>query len=101
VSREPAGTTRRRSGQPTPLSETAEGVSESSAPTYAQRQAAHIVAVAYTLGYRLAIRCRVCGRWLVAESSVRAHIGPRCRAKVPNRDTTGGAEADTTSVVGG
>jgi hypothetical protein len=31
--------------------------------------------------FRLAVRCDVCGRWLTAGASKRAHRGPRCRAK--------------------
>jgi hypothetical protein len=34
------------------------------------------------MGYRLATRCSRCNQWLVAPSSVRAHLGPVCRAKV-------------------
>ncbi len=33
-------------------------------------------------GFRLATRCTRCGQWVVAPSSVRAHMGPVCRAKV-------------------
>ncbi|WP_420845334.1 DUF6011 domain-containing protein [Mycobacterium lentiflavum] len=33
-------------------------------------------------GFRLATRCTRCNQWLVAPSSVRAHLGPVCRAKV-------------------
>jgi hypothetical protein len=32
-------------------------------------------------GFRLACRCTRCNQWLVAPSSVRAHLGPVCRAK--------------------
>jgi len=32
-------------------------------------------------GFRLATRCIRCGQWLVAPSSVRAHLGPVCRAR--------------------
>jgi hypothetical protein len=32
-------------------------------------------------GFRLATRCRRCNRWLVAPSSVRAHMGAVCRAR--------------------
>lgn len=32
-------------------------------------------------GFRLATRCIRCGQWLVAPSSVRAHMGAVCRAK--------------------
>jgi hypothetical protein len=33
-------------------------------------------------GFSLATRCLRCNQWLVAPSSVRAHMGPVCRAKV-------------------
>jgi Family of unknown function (DUF6011) len=32
-------------------------------------------------GFRLATRCTRCGQWLVAPSSVRAHMGPVCRGR--------------------
>lgn len=32
-------------------------------------------------GFRLATRCIRCGAWLVAPSSIRAHMGAVCRAK--------------------
>jgi hypothetical protein len=32
-------------------------------------------------GFRLATRCLRCNQWIVAPSSVRAHMGPACRAK--------------------
>jgi hypothetical protein len=35
-------------------------------------------------GFRLATRCTRCNQWLVAPSSVRAHLGPVCRAKAAN-----------------
>jgi hypothetical protein len=31
--------------------------------------------------FRLAVKCDLCGRWLTAGASKRAHRGPRCRAK--------------------
>lgn len=31
--------------------------------------------------FRLAVRCDVCGRWLTANTSKKAHRTPRCRAK--------------------
>ena len=31
--------------------------------------------------FRLAVPCDVCGRWLTAGASKRAHRGPRCAAK--------------------
>jgi hypothetical protein len=35
-------------------------------------------------GFRVAVRCLRCNQWLVAPSSVRAHLGPVCRAKAAN-----------------
>jgi uncharacterized protein DUF6011 len=32
-------------------------------------------------GFRLATRCRRCNQWLVAPSSIRAHMGAVCRSK--------------------
>lgn len=32
--------------------------------------------------FRLAVRCTVCGTWLVAPASVRRHMGPRCARKM-------------------
>jgi hypothetical protein len=31
--------------------------------------------------FRLAVQCDMCGRWLTAGASKRAHRGPRCAAK--------------------
>ena len=31
--------------------------------------------------FRLAVRCDVCGRWLTANASKKAHRGPRCSAR--------------------
>lgn len=45
------------------------------------RTAAQIAAIADSLGWRIAVPCRRCGSWLVAERSVRDHLGPVCRAK--------------------
>jgi hypothetical protein len=36
-------------------------------------------------GFRLATRCTRCNQWLVAPSSVRAHLGPVCRERVAAR----------------
>jgi hypothetical protein len=33
-------------------------------------------------GFRLATRCLRCNQWLVSPASIRAHLGPVCRAKV-------------------
>lgn len=34
------------------------------------------------LGYRISVKCRVCGHPVVTATSVAAHIGPKCRAKL-------------------
>jgi hypothetical protein len=52
------------------------------APTAEDRTEAAVLAAAEALGYQLAVRCTRCGQWLVAPSSVAAHMGPVCRAKV-------------------
>jgi len=39
-----------------------------------------VLAAAAQRGFRLATRCTRCGQWLVAPTSVRAHMGPVCRA---------------------
>ena len=31
--------------------------------------------------FRLAVQCDICGRWLTAGASKRAHRGPRCAAR--------------------
>jgi hypothetical protein len=31
--------------------------------------------------FKLAVKCDVCGRWLTANASKRAHRGPRCSAR--------------------
>lgn len=48
---------------------------------------ADIAAVIAALGgdYRIAVQCRVCGRWLVAKESVRHQLGPRCRERSGRR----------------
>lgn len=35
----------------------------------------------YNGEFRLAVKCRRCGRWLTDGRSKRAHLGPRCAAK--------------------
>jgi len=40
-----------------------------------------VLAAAAQRGFRLATRCTRCGQWLVAPTSVRAHMGPVCRAR--------------------
>jgi hypothetical protein len=49
--------------------------------TAEDRREAAILAEAAELGYRLAVQCRCCGSWLVADRSVREFIGPVCRAR--------------------
>lgn len=51
------------------------------APTAEDRAEAVFLAEAYAHGYRLATRCTSCRRWLVADKSVRLHMGPVCRAR--------------------
>jgi Family of unknown function (DUF6011) len=51
------------------------------APTADDRREAQVRAEADQLGYRLAVQCRCCGSWLVADRSVREFIGPVCRAR--------------------
>ena len=51
------------------------------APTTEDRREAQVLAEAAELGYRLAVQCRCCGSWLVADRSVREFIGPVCRAR--------------------
>ncbi|BCQ09662.1 hypothetical protein JMUB5695_03112 [Mycobacterium heckeshornense] len=51
------------------------------APTAEERAEQRVLAAAYRLGYRLAVQCVRCGQWLVAERSVRDHIGPVCRTR--------------------
>jgi hypothetical protein len=41
-----------------------------------------VLTAAAQRGFRLATRCTRCGQWLVAPTSVRAHLGPVCRVKV-------------------
>jgi hypothetical protein len=43
---------------------------------------ASIWAALFAGEFRLAVRCRVCRRWLTADRSKRRHTGPRCAAKV-------------------
>jgi hypothetical protein len=51
------------------------------AATAEHRREAQVLAEAAELGYRLAVQCRCCGSWLVADRSVREFIGPVCRAR--------------------
>ncbi|AYA23964.1 hypothetical protein C6369_005290 [Rhodococcus rhodochrous] len=40
---------------------------------------ARIDAEARLYGARIATRCSVCGRWLIAPKSRAAHVGPKCQ----------------------
>lgn len=42
---------------------------------------AQVLAEAIARGFRLAVRCRRCNQWIVAEQSVAVDLGPVCRAK--------------------
>ncbi|MGB3697604.1 MAG: DUF6011 domain-containing protein [Gordonia sp. (in: high G+C Gram-positive bacteria)] len=43
------------------------------------RQVLELEANARQLGFRLAVQCLTCKRWLTAPRSVAAHRGPVCR----------------------
>jgi hypothetical protein len=51
------------------------------APTIDERAEQRLLAAAREAGYRLAIQCLDCRRWLVDPASVAAHRGPVCRAR--------------------
>jgi hypothetical protein len=40
------------------------------------------VIAAVERGFKIAVPCRACGRWLVAAESVRHRLGKRCRERV-------------------
>lgn len=44
-----------------------------------------VLEAAHERGFSLATRCTRCNQWIVAPSSVRAHMGPVCRAKVAGK----------------
>jgi hypothetical protein len=80
---------RRRSGQPTPLSELTD-TAEHIAPwrqdwheplTAEDRADIAVLIAAAERGFRLATRCTACGAWISAPSSIRRHMGPKCAAK--------------------
>lgn len=52
------------------------------APTAEERADAEVIAAAQDRGYRIAVPCIVCGRFLTQKSSVAAHVGPTCRKRV-------------------
>lgn len=51
------------------------------APIAQERREAELLDELRSLGYAIAIRCRVCGHPLTTAASVAAHIGPKCAAK--------------------
>jgi hypothetical protein len=57
------------------------GYQRTEAPTADDRADAAVLEAARERGFRLAVRCTVCGHWLTAPKSVRRFIGPHCRHK--------------------
>lgn len=49
--------------------------------TREDREDLAVISAAVERGYRIAVRCRVCGHWLSNPMSVKAFVGPRCAAK--------------------
>jgi hypothetical protein len=49
------------------------------APSAEDRADAAVLAAAAERGFRLAVQCLECGRWLTDRDSVRLHLGPVCR----------------------
>ena len=49
--------------------------------TAEDREDLAVIVAAVERGYRIAVRCRVCGHWLSNPMSVKAFVGPRCAAK--------------------
>lgn len=41
-----------------------------------------VLEAAYARGYRLAVKCSVCGHWLTSRKSLLDHIGPVCARRV-------------------
>lgn len=50
--------------------------------TLEDRDDIDVIVAAVERGFRIAVRCRVCGHWLSNPRSVKAFVGPRCAAKV-------------------
>ena len=40
-----------------------------------------LIIAAAERGFRLATKCTACGHWLSSPKSIRAHMGPVCRAR--------------------
>ncbi|WP_071700349.1 DUF6011 domain-containing protein [Mycobacterium heckeshornense] len=51
------------------------------APAADERAEQRLLAAARRFGFRLAVQCLDCRRWLVDPASVAAHRGPVCRAR--------------------
>jgi hypothetical protein len=77
--------TKSRATSTTPIAETEFtrllGLQRHEPLTREDRDDFDLLVAAAERGFRLATRCIRCNQWLVAPSSVRAHIGPVCRAK--------------------
>jgi hypothetical protein len=78
---------RRRSGQPTPLSDNITDTAEHIAPwrqdwheplTAEDRADIDVLVAAAERGFRLATRCTACGAWISNPISIRRHLGPVC-----------------------
>lgn len=50
-------------------------------PTPGDRADMDVVIAAVERGFRIAVRCSACQRWLVSVDSVRHGLGPTCRRK--------------------
>lgn len=77
-------------GTPAPATSTTSKLSDQSIPAHSDfdfdknivdRVDESIWAAVFNGHFRLAVRCDVCGRWLTAGSSKKAHRGPRCAQK--------------------
>ncbi|WP_407635608.1 DUF6011 domain-containing protein [Mycolicibacterium vanbaalenii] len=49
--------------------------------TREDREDLDVIVAAVERGFRIAVRCRVCGHWLSNPRSVKSFVGPRCAAK--------------------
>ncbi|WP_413783407.1 DUF6011 domain-containing protein [Mycolicibacterium obuense] len=45
------------------------------------REDLDVIVAAVERGFRIAVRCRICGHWLSNPRSVSAFLGPRCASK--------------------
>jgi hypothetical protein len=73
----PSSTSSNRRPDPTVVP----GYQRSEAPTADDRADAAVLEAASQRGFRLAVRCTVCGHWLTAPKSVRRFVGPHCHHK--------------------